>query len=431
MYVSQLSLSDFRSYEQVDLTLEPGVSALVGPNGQGKTNLVEAIGYVATLGSHRVATDAALVRAGASRAVVRVRAVRADRQSLVELEINPGRANRAQINRAPARRARDVLGIVRTVLFAPEDLALVKGDPEGRRRFLDELAVQVWPRMAGVLTDYDRVLRQRSALLKSAGAARRGSHARARTGDDPGTELGAGTDLRTLDVWDTKLAEIGAQVLAMRVSLVEQLRPHVAAAYEQVSDGQGVAVIGYRSSLQASAVDQAGAGGPPSGAGPTGPPVGPVPHLGAGHDLLEAQLLEAMSRLRRQEIDRGVSLVGPHRDDLLLGLGDLPAKGYASHGESWSFALALRLGCYQLLTHGSPDDDVTGAGFADWGAGAEPVLILDDVFAELDVRRRGRLAALVAGAEQVLVTAAVAQDVPEQLDGARIDVMGGQVRRVR
>ena len=425
MHVSQLSLTDFRSYEQVELTLEPGVSALVGPNGQGKTNLVEAIGYVATLGSHRVSTDAALVRAGAPRAVVRLRAVRGDRQSLVELEINPGRANRAQLNRAPVRRPRDVLGILRTVLFAPEDLALVKGDPEGRRRFLDELAVQVQPRMAGVLADYDRVLRQRSALLKTAGAARRGFRGRGRSagdGESDGTD-----DLRTLDVWDTKLAQIGAQVLATRVSLVEQLRPHVAQAYEQVSDGQGAAVLGYRSSLEASASDDEGA--PRSRAAI--PAVVEVPHLGARTDLLEAQLLEAMSRLRRQEIDRGVSLVGPHRDDLVLTLGGLPAKGYASHGESWSFALALRLACYQLLTHGSPDDDVTGAGFSDWGEGAEPVLVLDDVFAELDARRRDRLATLVASAEQVLVTAAVAQDVPEQLEGARIDVMGGQVRRVR
>lgn len=425
MHVSQLSLTDFRSYEQVELTLEPGVSALVGPNGQGKTNLVEAIGYVATLGSHRVSTDAALVRAGAPRAVVRLRAVRGDRQSLVELEINPGRANRAQLNRAPVRRPRDVLGILRTVLFAPEDLALVKGDPEGRRRFLDELAVQVQPRMAGVLADYDRVLRQRSALLKTAGAARRGFRGRGRPagdGESDGTD-----DLRTLDVWDTKLAQIGAQVLATRVSLVEKLRPHVAQAYEQVSDGQGAAVLGYRSSLEASASDDEGS--PRSRAAI--PAVAEVPHLGARTDLLEAQLLEAMSRLRRQEIDRGVSLVGPHRDDLVLTLGGLPAKGYASHGESWSFALALRLACYQLLTHGSPDDDITGAGISDWGEGAEPVLVLDDVFAELDARRRDRLATLVGSAEQVLVTAAVAEDVPEQLEGARIDVMGGQVRRVR
>lgn len=400
MHVSTLALTDFRSYEQVEIQLEPGVSALVGPNGQGKTNLVEAIGYVATLGSHRVATDVALVRSGRPRAVIRLRASRAGRDSLVELEINPGRANRAQVNRAPVRRSRDVLGILRTVLFAPEDLALVKGDPDGRRRFLDELGVQVSPRMAGVLADHDRVLRQRNALLKTAGGARRGSSGTA--------------DLRTLDVWDSRLAQIGAQVLAMRVALVDQLRPHVAAAYGQVSDGQGTAVLGYRSSLLGSAQDQDSA--PPG-----------IPHLGDSVDLLEAQLVEAMSRLRGREIDRGVSLVGPHRDELVLTLGGLPAKGYASHGESWSYALALKLASFELLTHGSGDD---GA-IAGWAEGSEPVLILDDVFAELDVRRRDRLAVLVSPAEQVLVTAAVAQDVPEQLAGARWDVMGGQVTRVR
>ncbi|WP_199424725.1 DNA replication/repair protein RecF [Actinotalea solisilvae] len=428
MHVSRLSLTDFRSYEQVDLELEPGVTALVGPNGQGKTNLVEAIGYVATLGSHRVASDAALVRAGAPRAVVRLRAVRGDRQSLVELEINPGRANRAQLNRAPVRRPRDVLGILRTVLFAPEDLALVKGDPDGRRRFLDDLAVQVSPRLAGVLADHERVLRQRGALLKTAGAARRGRRYRGAADDGDG-----GADLRTLDVWDSKLAQVGAQVLAARVRLVEQLRPHVAAAYAQVSDGQGEAVLGYRSSLLGTAPDddlarpaRPATGGPAGGLAVAEP----VPHLDAREDLLEAQLLEAMSRLRGQEIERGVNLVGPHRDDLVLTLGGLPAKGYASHGESWSYALALRLASFELLTHGSPDDD-DAPGISGWGEGAEPVLILDDVFAELDARRRDRLAGLVARAEQVVVTAAVAEDVPEQLEGARIDVMGGQVTRVR
>ncbi len=405
MHVAKLALTDFRSWEQVDLDLEPGATAFVGPNGQGKTNLVEAIGYVATLGSHRVATDAALVRAGTPRAVVRVRAVRGDRQTLVELELNPGRANRAQVNRAPVRRARDVLGILRTVLFAPEDLALVKGDPDGRRRFLDELTVQMAPRMAGVLADHDRVLRQRGALLKSAAGARRGR---------------GEVDLRTLDVWDARLAEIGAQVLAQRVALVEELRPHVALAYEQVSEGQGDARVGYRSSLQESAtgtdLDVAAAPG--------------VPHRGERVELLEAQLLEAMSRLRSREIERGVNLVGPHRDDLVLTLGDLPAKGYASHGESWSYALALRLGSFELLTHGSSGAGAVD-GYAGWEDGSEPVLVLDDVFAELDTRRRGRLARLVSGAEQVLLTAAVAEDVPELLEGARLDVFGGQVRRVR
>lgn len=421
MHVSRLSLTDFRSYEQVDLDLDGGVTAFVGPNGQGKTNLVEAIGYVATLGSHRVSGDAPLVRAGAPRAVVRLKAVRGDRESQIDIELNPGRANRAQVNRAPVRRVRDVLGIVRTVLFAPEDLALVKGDPDGRRRFLDDLAVQVAPRMAGVLTDYERVLRQRSALLKSAAPARHRSRSRSTVGDD----RSAG-DLRTLDVWDAKLAQAGAQVLAMRVRLVAELRPLVARAYEQVSQGQGEAVLGYRSSLQASAAND---DRPPTPGARVDAPAS-VPHLDATPDLLEAQLLEAMSRLRHQEIDRGVSLVGPHRDDLLLHLGGLPAKGYASHGESWSYALALRLACYELLTHGS-DDDEHGSGVAGWAEGSEPVLILDDVFAELDVQRRDRLAAMVADAEQVLLTAAVPGDVPEVLEGARFDVMAGQVTRVR
>ncbi|MBF0688085.1 MAG: DNA replication/repair protein RecF [Cellulomonas sp.] len=398
MYVAHLSLTDFRSYPQVELPLEPGITALVGPNGQGKTNLVEAVGYIATLGSHRVPSDAALVRAGTSRAVVRAKVVREERATLVEVEITPGKANRSRINGGSPGRARDVLGILRTVLFAPEDLALVKGDPDGRRRFLDDLLVQLTPRIAGVLGDYERVLRQRSALLKSAGAA---------------TRARAGADLRTLDVWDAKLAQTGAQVVVARQALVAALRPRAAHAYEQVSAGQGDLVLTYRSSLD-TALGQT-----------------PDDHAGsapdAGVELVEARLLDAMGRLRGKEIERGVCLVGPHRDDLVLQLGDLPAKGYASHGESWSVALALRLASYALLTHGVDD---AGAWSADWGPDGEPVLILDDVFAELDTRRRERLAQLVAGARQVLVTAAVPQDVPEPLAGARVDVMGGEVARV-
>lgn len=415
MYVSHLSLTDFRSYSHVELPLEPGVTALVGPNGQGKTNLVEAIGYVATLGSHRVPSDQALVRAGTDRAVVRAKVVReragsAERTHLIEIEITPGRANRARVNGGSPGRARDVLGLLRTVLFAPEDLALVKGDPDGRRRFLDELAVLVTPRLAGVLTDYDRVLRQRSALLKSAGAAMRGSR--------------GAVDLRTLDVWDAKLAQIGAELMVARRTIVGALAPHVARAYEQVSAGQGEAVVTYKASLDAA---MEGADGPDA-----------ADHGGAGAGmsapvhLVEAQLLEAMGRLRSKEIERGVCLIGPHRDDLTLTLGGLPAKGYASHGESWSFALALRLASYTLLTRG-PDDAGAGAGdlwMADWGEDGEPVLVLDDVFAELDVRRRDRLAELVAPARQVLITAAVPGDVPEQLAGSRVDVMGGEATRV-
>lgn len=395
MFVTYLALTDFRSYPSVELALEPGVTAFVGPNGQGKTNLVEAIGYAATLSSHRVSSDAVLVRSGAERAIVRVRAERAGRKAALELEINKGRANRARLNGAPVARVRDVLGIVRTVLFAPEDLALVKGDPEGRRRFLDELTILVRPRMASTLADYDRVLRQRSALLKSAGAALRGSR--------------DSSQLRTLDVWDAKLASLGAQILAVRFELVAALAPHVAAAYEEVSAGQGAAHIALDASLDRVADDDA--------------PYEEQADGGTSVALLEARLLDAMSRLRPKEIERGVCLVGPHRDDLALDLGGLPARGYASHGESWSFALALRLACYRLMTTGVPGWDEH--------QDSEPILVLDDVFAELDTGRRDRLASIIGSAGQVLITAAVPGDVPPELDGARVDVMSGEVRRVR
>ncbi len=380
MRVAHLSLRDFRSYPEVELALDPGVTALVGPNGQGKTNLVEAIGYLATLGSHRVAADAPLVRLGAERAVVRGSVVRDDRSLLVEVEITPGRVNRARVNRSPVARPREVLGILRTVLFAPEDLAVVKGDPAERRRFLDDLLVQRTPRYAGVRSDYDRVLKQRNALLRS-GRGRAGS-----------------VDLRTLEVWDTHLAAAGAELLAGRIELVEALRPLVDKAYQAVAESSfassGPAEIAYRSSMGAD-----------------------VP-LVADRELLAAALLHQVAEVRKAELERGVSLVGPHRDELLLTLGPLPAKGYASHGESWSFALALRLASYDLLR-------------AETDAGGEPVLVLDDVFAELDDHRRARLADMVKGAEQVLVTAAVPGDVPEALAGARVDVMGAEVRRVR
>lgn len=382
MHLTHLSLGDFRSYATAELPLEPGVTALVGPNGQGKTNLVEAVGYVAALASHRVSTDGPLVRLGAQRAVVRAAVERGGRSNLVELEIVPGAANRARINRSPVPRAREVLGLLRTVLFAPEDLALVKGDPDTRRRFLDDLLVARAPRYAGVRSDFDRVLRQRNALLKSAGATIR---------------AGRG-DVRTLDVWDTHLATVGADLLAGRLKLVDSISPLVAEAYEEVSAGQGAAGLGYRCSL--------------------GEDV--LPSATPGRELLQARLLAALATVRSQELERGVSLIGPHRDDLVISLGPFPAKGFASHGESWSLALALRLASYELLR---ADTGADGDG--------EPVLILDDVFAELDSGRRDRLAERVAKAEQVIVTAAVPQDVPEVLDGVRVDVLGGELRRVR
>jgi DNA replication and repair protein RecF len=387
VYVSHLTLHDFRSYATADVALDPGVTAFVGRNGQGKTNLVEAVDYLSRLSSHRVATDAPLVRSGCAQAVVRAAVVKDGRTAVLEVEINPGRANRARVNKSVLPRTRDLVGLVRTVVFSPEDLALVKGDPSERRRFLDDLLVLRTPRLAGLRADYDRVLKQRNSLLKSMAAARRGRR------DD---EYAAST----LAVWDEQLAQQGAELLAARTGLVDDLRPNVGKAYEAVARGASRedAELEYR---------------------PTVP-------LDTG-DLAQA-FLDTLAERRKDEVDRGLTLVGPHRDDLLLTLAPaqssvessvespgekLPVKGYASHGESWSFALALRLAAYDLLR-------------AD---GDDPILVLDDVFAELDIERRAQLAELVAGAEQVLVTAAVPADVPDVLAGARFVVADGEVTR--
>jgi DNA replication and repair protein RecF len=376
VFVTHLSLADFRSYANAEVALEPGVTTFTGANGQGKTNLVEAVDYLATLGSHRVSSEQPLVRHGAERAIVRARVQAGPddpRQLVLEIEILPGRQNKASLNRAPLRRPRELLGALRTVVFSPEDLALVKGDPSERRRFLDELITTRWPRLAGVRADYDRVLRQRSTLLKS--LAGRGRTLR----DDVEATLG---------VWDESLARFGAELMHARLDTLAALAPHVAAAYSAIAPTNNDATLEYRCAI---------------GADPT-----------TSQAEIEARLIMAMGERRGDEIQRGVCLVGPHRDDLVLALGELPARGYASHGESWSFALALKLGAFALLR-------------AD---GVEPVLILDDVFAELDQLRRERLAGMIAEAEQVLITAAVPHDVPAELGGRRFRVGGGDVSEV-
>ncbi len=458
VHLTRLALTDFRSYAAAELDLGPGVTTLLGANGQGKTNVVEAVAYVATLGSHRVASDAPLVRRGADRAILRAAVTSAERDSLIEIEINPGHANRARLNRAPVR-PRQVLGALRTVLFAPEDLALVKGDPDGRRRYLDDLLVASAPRYAGVRADYERVLRQRTALLKSlrgrtgarsyagAGGRSRSGHPRGGDpqggdprdsdprdgdpgdgqprdgwGDDPGGERSAdgangtadtggaprpgtlaGPAAGTLSVWDEHLVTTGAELLAARISLTRALRPLVAKSYTAVAgDAASGITIGYRQAYG----NQSGV---PRGGLPAAELTEPAPDRAALADWMRA----ALDDVRGQELERGVCLVGPHRDDLELRIGDLPARGYASHGESWSAALALRLAAYELLRE----------------EGDDPVLLLDDVFAELDTGRRERLAAVAAGAEQVLVTAAVPGDVPPLLTGARFEVADGTVTR--
>jgi DNA replication and repair protein RecF len=372
VHVAHLTLHSFRSYDALDLALSAGATAILGRNGQGKTNLVEAVDYLARLSSHRVSSDAPLVKQGAERALVRAAVVKDGREAVLEVEIHPGRSNRARINRSPLPRARELVGLVRTVLFSPEDLALVKGDPSDRRRFLDDLMVLRAPRLLGVKADYDRVLRQRNALLKN-------------TGHDRARSRGGGEDYfeSTLAVWDDQLVRLGAELTAVRAGLVEGLRPLVGEAYAAVAKdaARSDARLDYQPS---------------------------VPAVPAAEDraALESSFREALAERRREEVQRGITLVGPHRDELAAAIGTLPVKGYASHGESWSYALALRLASYELLK-------------AD---GDDPVLILDDVFAELDVDRRDRLAELVAPAEQVLVTAAVEADVPTLLSGTRIDV---------
>ena len=383
MHLSQLSLVDFRSYAGLDLEFEPGVCVLVGPNGHGKTNVVEAVGYLATHASHRVAQDVPLVRIGAQRAVIRGSVRNEDRSVLLELEINPGKANRARVNRNPASKPRDALGYLRTVLFAPEDLALVKGDPANRRQFLDDLLVARAPRFAAVRADYDRALKQRNALLRSAAQVRRANR-------------GGTVDMSTLDLWDGHLASSGAALLTARLELVEALNPLVGKGYGAIA-GRDTALLEYRPSFELSTG--------------TGSPV----DESAVHDALIAALISG----RKDEIERGMTLVGPHRDELALlldyGQGAVPAKSYASHGESWSFALSAKLAAFELLRSES----------------LEPVLILDDVFAELDSSRRAQLAEVAANTEQVLITAAVEQDVPESLSGMRYRIGMGTAERVR
>jgi DNA replication and repair protein RecF len=375
VYVRHLQLGSFRSWERVDLALGPGPTVFVGSNGEGKTNLVEAVGYLATMGSHRVSSDAPLVRHGDAQAVVRAALRRGDRELLVEIEINPGRANRVRINRAPLPRPRELLGVVRTVLFAPEDLALVRGDPTERRRFLDELLVTRTPRLAGVRSDYDRVLKQRNALLKTARLAR-------------------GKAIETLDVWDGHLTDVGGQLLAARLQLVADLAPHMVSAYADVAGADAVpAGLGYSSTV------------PLAGDGAA---VQPGAQLPTAAELTTA-MRERVAERRNDELDRGMTLVGPHRDDLVIHLGPAQAKGFASHGESWSLALALKLATFALLR-------------AD---GEDPILILDDVFATLDAQRRAALAAVARSAEQTLITAAVVDDVPPELRGVRVEVGAG------
>ncbi len=376
--VEHLNLVDFRNYVSADLSLHPGPNVLVGRNGQGKTNLAEAVVFLATLGSHRVSADAPMVRDGQEFAIIRARLAHGQRQVLVEVQLNRQGSNKARINGSPAKTS-ELPRYAHVVLFAPEDLQIVRGDPSARRRFADQLLVQRIPRMTSVLADYDRVLKQRTTLLKSARA--RGIRAEA---------------LTTLDVWDDKLVALGSEIIDARRRLGDDLREPLRAAYAAIAGADHDPGLGWALSVQ-----------------------GADPDEGVEADAAEAPsdtaalFRAALVAKRAAELERGLTLVGPHRDDLLLRLRNLPVKGYASHGESWSVALSLRLASAELLRAESPAGD--------------PVLILDDVFAELDADRRRRLADLTSGYGQVVVTAAVEEDIPEVLHHHVVRISDGTI----
>jgi DNA replication and repair protein RecF len=374
MHVISLTAVDFRSYSFVEINLEPGVTTFIGSNGQGKTNLVEAISYCSTLSSHRVSQDLPLVKADQPRAIVRTGVKYLDRTNWLEVEIWPSKTNKAKLNGSDCKKTKDILGILQTITFSPEDLILVKGDPGQRRYFLDDLLVQKSSSYAGIKTDYERVLKQRNALLKSAGPARRNN---------------LDSVLATLDIWNEQLINFGSQIILARHQIINELLPYVSKSYAELAPSSKALNITYLPNVSAENMTL--------------------------NDLVTAMKQKLQER-QQDELDRGLTLVGPHRDDLEIMIGELPAKGYASHGESWSVALALRLASFDLLKATSPAGD--------------PVLILDDVFAELDVARRNQLILRVKNVEQVLITAAVAEDVPKELVGNKLYVNNGKVEKI-
>jgi DNA replication and repair protein RecF len=371
MHVISLTAVDFRSYSFIEINLEPGVTTFIGSNGQGKTNLVEAISYCSTLSSHRVSQDLPLVKSDQPRAIVRTGVKYLDRTNWLEVEIWPSKTNKAKLNGSECKKTKEILGILQTVTFSPEDLILVKGDPGERRHFLDELLVQKSSSYAGIKSDYDRVLKQRNALLKSAGPARKNN---------------LESVLATLDVWNDQLVNFGSQIIFARNQIINELLPYVTKSYAELAPTSKALNIRYLPNVTSETM--------------------------ALTDLVTA-MKEKLQERQQDELDRGLTLVGPHRDDMEIFIGELPAKGYASHGESWSVALALKLASFDLLKATSPAGD--------------PILILDDVFAELDAARRNQLILRVKNVEQVLITAAVMEDVPKELVGNKLFVNNGKV----
>ena len=393
MLVKHLTLASFRNYGTLEVAFEPGINLIIGPNGQGKTNMVEAVRYMSVLSSHRVAGYQPLINSKANSAIVRAMVSSEERDVLLEIELNREGKNKARVNKADLPRIRDIIGIVQSVTFAPEDIDIVRRDPTNRRAFIDELVVQHRPRMAGVYADYERVLKQRNALLKSAKITKT-----------------TGSALSTLDAWDASLVQYGTEIVSARLNIAQLLQPHLFDAYQKIATSNNEPRLVYRSSLL---VDTAGllSDSPDVAEDLAG---GNLENL--DRDAIAAMFSSKLAEIRPKELERGITLAGPQRDDIVLMLGELPAKGYASHGEMWSYALALRLASIELLKQESRTGD--------------PILILDDVFAELDAGRRLRLAELIANNEQVLITAAAEEDVPAILTATRFAVKQAVVTRV-
>jgi DNA replication and repair protein RecF len=387
MFAKRVKLTNFRNYESVDIEFSSGVNLIYGSNGQGKTNLVEALNFFAALDSHRVAGHTPLIQQGKSTAIISLELSHENRDLLLEYEINADSSNRARLNRSEVAKPKDILGYLNSVIFAPEDLDIVKRDPSNRRAFLDQLIVQFNPRMHGVYADYDRVLKQRNTLLKSARATST-----------------KGDSLSTLNAWDQALVKNGVEIIAARVAITEKLSLPLVTNYQNIAKRNNEPYMFIRSSV--------------------------VESSKLYQDDLETQdaltttkkeeisglFQQKLSMLRPKELERGITLVGPHRDDLQLNLGSLPAKGYASHGESWSYTLSLKLASLEILKSESKLGD--------------PILILDDVFAELDKDRREKLSDIVQQNEQVLITAAVIEDVPGNLLANKFEVESGRVSHV-
>jgi DNA replication and repair protein RecF len=384
MYVQKVRLTNFRNYKTAEVELHSGVNLLHGSNGQGKTNLVEAINFFASLSSHRVAGHTPLIKQGEQSAIISLELAHDERELLLEFEINSDSPNRARLNKSPTQKPKDILGYLNAVIFAPEDLDIVKRDPTNRRAFIDQLIIQFTPRMLGVYSDYERVLKQRNTLLKSARAT--------------GTK---GDALSTLSAWDESLVKLGAEIISARVSIAAKLSPGLISNYQKIAKSNNEPRMFIKSSILGSLVFD-------------GEEADDAEYLETPDREEIAELFrDKLQRMRQKELERGITLVGPHRDDLVLILGSLPAKGYASHGESWSYALALRLASLEILRQESKLGD--------------PILILDDVFAELDSDRRAKLAELVQGNEQVIITAAVIEDVPKSLNAKRFSVVAGEI----